>query len=118
MKKIRSTKKECDDLFREVIRNRYNSICQNCNSKYHPQVAHFISRGYYTTRWDINNACILCQRCHLRFTFKPLEWELWVVKRIGEAEYKQLKQKALAYQKIFYPDIMNDLIGQLELLHT
>lgn len=116
MKKIRPNKKTADDLFREVIRNKYNSICQNCSSKYNPQVAHLISRGYYTTRWDINNAVILCSRCHTYYTFKPLQWEDFIKNRIGEKKWKELREKALEYKKIDYQAIMNDLIEQLELI--
>ena len=115
MKKLRPNKKQADDLFREIVNKKYNSICVNCNSKYHPQVAHLISRGYYTVRWDINNAVILCSSCHVKFTFKPLQWEQWIIKRIGQFEYDNLKRKALTYQKISYPEIIEGLIGQLTL---
>lgn len=113
MKKLRLNKKEVDDLFREVIRGKYKSICVNCQSPYKPQVAHIISRSYYTTRWDIENAVILCLKCHMKFTSHPLEWEQWIIKRIGQEEYEALKRKALSYKKINYRELAAILSDQL-----
>ena len=113
MKKLRANKALADRLFRDIIRNRDKSLCQNCSSPFHPQLAHIISRRYYTVRWDTNNALILCAKCHARWTYHPLEWEQWIIKRIGQEEYETLKRKALSYEKINYKELVSKLSDQL-----
>ena len=108
-KKTKYNKILADSLFRDIIRGRDKSICQNCKSSYNPQVAHIISRRYHTTRWDINNALILCSKCHARWTYHPLEWEQWIIKRIGQSEYEALKREALSYEKINYKELITQL---------
>lgn len=114
MKKLKLNKKKCDQLFSELIRKA--GKCHRCGSIYRLQCAHIFTRGYYTIRWDIENAVCLCSKCHVYFTYKPIEWEDYIKPIIGEDKWRELRQKALTYQKIDYETIYNGLVGQLELL--
>src|SRR3990167_1123696 len=114
MKKIKYDKKLADKLFSELIRRP--AKCFRCGSIYNLQCAHILSRSYYTVRWSLDNAVCLCSKCHVYFTFHPLEWEDFIKPRIGEAKWLELRKRALAYQKIDYKATIEGLIGQLELL--
>ena len=112
MKKLKPNKLKCDKLFSEIIRKA--GRCLRCSSTYNLQCAHIFTRGYYTIRWDLDNAVCLCSKCHVYFTFKPLQWEDFIRPHIGETKWQELRQKALAYRKINYDEVMNYLMGQME----
>ena|SRR3990167_889481 len=112
IKKLKPNKAKCDKIFSEIIRKA--GKCLRCQNTYNLQTAHIFSRGYYTIRWDLDNAVCLCSKCHVYFTFKPIQWELWVVSWMGQEKYDNLKKKALEYKKINYDEVMNYLIKQIE----
>ena len=90
----RSTlKRKADKLFSLKIRE--GKVCFNCGSVKNIQCSHIVSRSYKNTRWDLDNAIPLCQGCHLYFTFRPLEWEQYIIKIRGASVLKRLKIKAL-----------------------
>lgn len=89
-------KKACDTEFSLFIRER-DRICQKClrgPDEVQLQCAHIVSRSYTKTRWYPPNAMALCSGCHVTFTHWPLEWEGFVVARIGEDEYRRIKLMA------------------------
>ncbi len=50
----------------------------------------------------------------MNFTYHPLEWEQFVISKIGNSKYKRLKRKALDYAtNIDYKKIIEDLINSL-----
>lgn len=85
---------KADRLFSLAIRERDGWACRCCGSHLSPQCAHIVSRRYSATRWSLDNAVCLCQRCHMRFTHDVLAWEDWVIERIGARRYRQLKLRA------------------------
>lgn len=58
------------------------------------QWAHIIPRGYHSVRWDEDNAFCLCSSCHMYYTYHPIEWEEFVVRKIGAIKYQELKFRA------------------------
>jgi 5-methylcytosine-specific restriction endonuclease McrA len=72
--------------------------CQSCGTTERLQCAHVVSRRYLGVRYDLRNAMCLCAACHMRFTHRPLEWEVFVTERMGEAAYIGLKRRALAFR--------------------
>lgn len=86
--------KDADKLFSLYIRDRDGNACRACGSIKAPQCAHIVSRRYRATRWSPDNAVCLCQACHMKYTFRPLEWEAWVEERFP-GRLVQLKQRAL-----------------------
>lgn len=87
-----------DHLFSKLI--RASGVCVKCGATSGLQCAHILSRRYANTRFDPQNAVPLCARCHVFFTHRPLEWEEWVVGRIGGDAYRELRKKALSDAKI------------------
>lgn len=61
------------------------------------QCAHIVSRGYMGTRWDFENAVVLCAGDHVYFTHHPEEWRLWVDLNFGPGYYDSIRRRALGY---------------------
>lgn len=95
---------ECDALFGKLVRARGG--CVECGSFEFVQCAHGFSRSYRATRWDDRNAFPLCRACHVRYTHRPLEWDVWLRERWGAVEYDAIRTKALSHQA---PD-MDELV--------
>ena len=109
-KKINKTrlKRQADTLFARIVRQ--DGACRKCGKTTQLQCAHIISRSYHSTRWSLDNAMCLCQGCHMYFTHHPVEWEIFVLKCIGEEAYKDLKKRALKYNtNIDYEKIISEL---------
>ena len=98
---------KADTLFSKIV--RLVGRCERCSGITALQCAHIISRRYLCTRWDLGNAVCLCARCHMYMTHRPLEWEEWVIARIGAQRYENLKRKALSICKPDYPAILDSL---------
>lgn len=96
MKKTKRTtlRNKADKLFSLAIRSV--GKCANCGGTENLQCAHVISRSYWPTRWDEDNAVCLDARCHIYFTHRPLEWEDWVNDHLGKDKRLELKQRAQA----------------------
>lgn len=66
----RPDKKELDKLWRECALLKYGNkrgnYCEypNCKKTDYLNVHHIYTRSHYSTRWDIDNAMILCSGCH------------------------------------------------------
>lgn len=86
-RKKRSDLELADELFSLIIRTR-DRYCQECGSSTVLQCAHGFPRGYYPTRWDDENAWALCRACHKSFTHRPLQWEDWMRRRMGDDAYE------------------------------
>ena len=94
-RKARAPYKVADELFSKIIRLRDQAVCQNCGKTDFPQCAHGFSRSYRAIRWDERNAWCLCRGCHTYFTHHPLEWDEWLIERLGERLHRDLKRQAL-----------------------
>jgi len=99
--------KKADKLFSDKIKSI--GKCEKCGKRKYLQTAHIISRRYKQVRWDLDNALCLCRACHLWGTNFPLEWEEFVLDKIGRISYDMLKTRALQYGKIDYEEIIKKL---------
>src|SRR3990167_5354484 len=90
-------KNKIDSCFSEIIRLRAGK-CEETNGKMNLQCAHLISRSYKSTRWDLDNAICLSRERHKYYTEHPLEWELFLEKKIGSVRLEELKERAIDYK--------------------
>lgn len=89
---------QCDAVFGRLV--RAPGRCVECGSTYNIQCAHGLSRRYRATRWDLGNAFPLCQKCHMFYTYRPLEWDAWLLDHWGRELYDELKCRALLGAKV------------------
>ena len=66
------------------------------------QAAHGISRRYRHTRWLLINGFALCQKHHMFWTHRPVEFEAWLRRAWGDSVYNDLQLIAL---RAFKPDV-------------
>lgn len=97
-----------DRWFSFYIRFRDNWTCRSCG-KYCPQrrlnnpdlvqakieCAHIFSRRHKSVRFDPKNAMALCFKCHERYTEDNPAWEAFVIEKMGEDEYNQLRVRRM-----------------------
>lgn len=103
-------RKECDRRFALAIKQRDNWQCVICGRTTGVQCAHIISRRYGSVRFLLGNAVTLCAQHHMFYTHRPLEWDEWVIARIGLAGYNELKILARAGTPwIDYEQILKNL---------
>lgn len=101
---------EADRLFSLVVRNVGSCGADDgrpCSGGL--QCAHGFSRRYRNTRWDARNAWCLCQAHHTYYTHRPIEWDLWMLDRLGVEGYVQLREAALATTKVDLEYILEGL---------
>jgi transcription elongation factor Elf1 len=91
----RNHRAEADRIFARLIRE--TGQCRRCGSTDHLQCAHILSRSYSATRTDERNALCLCRSCHMFFTHRPLEWDLWARQEIGSSVVDALRTLALTH---------------------
>jgi 5-methylcytosine-specific restriction endonuclease McrA len=102
--------KRLDKLIGPLVRSR--GVCEATERPHKGviQWAHIVSRSYHNTRWDLDNAFALCAGCHKFYTDRPLEWEQFVISKIGEDKLRLLKEKALTHEKVDYKKLYEELI--------
>jgi 5-methylcytosine-specific restriction endonuclease McrA len=76
--------KALDDAARERVRERDAWTCQRCGSRDYPQWSHIVTREYYCTRWEDDNAVIHCRDCHCWFTNHHTVGIYWFSKKWPE----------------------------------
>lgn len=59
------------------------------------QCCHILTRGYSTVRWFPGNALAGSSGCHVYYTHRPLEWESFVVAKLGQAHWDELRRLAI-----------------------
>lgn len=108
--------KTLDDLFREYIRKR-DQKCVRCGRDFGKlEVAHFYSRAKKSTRWDSDNACLLCFNCHYQWAHRePAEFADWWKLRLGD-KYNALTIRAhgVIFRVGDYPAVKLHLQGLIE----
>lgn len=90
-------RRQLDELFARKVKERDGWTCRLCHSRQSPQCAHLLSRMYAATRWDLDNAWTLCQRCHYRWTKRPAEWTMLLENKLGRDEYERLRARAFGF---------------------
>lgn len=85
-----------DTLFSLIVRAPGRCVILDCDKTTGLQCAHLFSRRYRAIRWDERNAVVLCAGHHHWFTHRPIEWDNWMMNRLGPALYVELRETALA----------------------
>jgi len=95
-KQRKASMRQADKAFSTYIKDRDGWACRHCGRvAVVMQCAHLVSRRYRAVRWSPDNAVALCAPCHVRYTFRPLEWEAWIEERFP-GRLAELKARALA----------------------
>lgn len=101
---------QCDVVFSKIVRSV--GYCQSGRDEHAGalQCAHGWSRSYKAVRWDRRQCWALCQGCHVFFTHRPIEWDNWMRKTMGDQLYAEIRRKALTYEQ---PDLQR-LLSELK----
>ena len=92
IKKQKSPRKLCDELWAEKVKKRANGCCEKCFSTNHLSAHHIYPRTIYALRYDLQNGVALCKRCHLYWAHKnALEFVDWI-KTIRNIEYLESRR--------------------------
>lgn len=102
--------KKADAIFGRIVRSV--GYCQSGRDSHAGalQCAHGFSRRYHVTRWNSENAWCLCQGCHLFFTMRPEEWQMWMESALGD-RYYELRDEAIHGDKPDMAVILSALEG-------
>lgn len=65
-----------DKKFSELKR-MHRQVCQRCGQRLKLQTCHIFSRKYYSTRFNEENAIVLCYACHNWFDTHKITACLW-----------------------------------------
>ena len=101
-----------DKWFSDITRSA--GRCLKCGTTQYLQCAHVFSRRYYAIRWDEKNAVCLCRSCHVYFTHRPIEWEMYITSEIGPDTYSALREKAMTYRKPDMGEMLDDLAARIQ----
>ena len=118
-KSLTTLKNKADKLFREFIKLRDHK-CQKCGkSNCKLDTAHIISRGVHQTRFDPDNALLLCSDCHMNWAHKrPLEFTEFIYEYLGKEKYHALiersHQQITPKKRDFYIGWIDSLQGEIE----
>lgn len=85
-----------EKLFHSAIRLRDKAQCKRCGSNVRLSASHIYPKGtYQKMRYDIDNALLLCYRCHIHWWHKnPIEaWE-WYTKTVDKNIQERLKLRS------------------------
>ena len=90
MKRGKSIKKICDELWSAKVKERAGGKCEICGKDKYIQAHHIVPRTNFALRHDIENGVALCRRHHLYFAHKdPLEFIEWA-KLKRDLDYLQM----------------------------
>jgi hypothetical protein len=97
------SRKKADIAFSKYIRlrdgTRRAQASENCSGSSMLQCAHVLSRSYGAIRVNPENAVALCASCHVFYTHRPIEWELWCRENLGDGTYDRLRSLALTHER-------------------
>jgi len=90
-----------DKVFSNFIRKR-DGKCKRCGSTTKPlDNSHYWERGRKGTRFDPRNCIALCRECHTIWEHqKNTEYMKWMIKWLGEEEYRALELRARTMMKM------------------
>lgn len=96
--------KKLDDLVAYMVKERDNWTCVRCGHEFPEEYgvnglrkapgldwSHIFGRRHHSTRWRLDAALSICCGCHTYFHDRPLEFEKFCRRRLGNAHYDLLK---------------------------
>ena len=95
-----------DDMCSEIIRLRALSRVSGCEYCGKPktikqlQCSHFIGRGNFHTRWDLDNLGGIDSHCHMDLDENPEIHEAWMAKHIGSKSLDNLVTRSRSTDKV------------------
>lgn len=117
--------KIADKLFAKEVKKRHEKNgychCVTCskamtndgNKNLH--CGHFVTRSVMKIRWDFDNARPQCAQCNMFKQGKPIQFEIALVRELGEERVKELKSigaKAEPIGREFVLNIIYSLRGR------
>ena len=94
--KRKTLKNKADKLYREIIHSKiYCEVCGSPGKNCH----HVIGRSNYNLRWDIQNGCLLCVKCHYQAHNNPVKFLDWFKKKRSTDYNYLLKYKHKLWDK-------------------
>ena len=104
--------KKLDAIFSKYIRRRFaeNDIseCYTCGKKDHwknLQCGHFMSRRFYSTRWDDKNCQVQCKGCNVFRYGEQFKFSVHLDKEYGEGTAEMLEYNSKQLLKISMPQL-------------
>lgn len=87
-----------DKLASEYVRRKAKGKCERCGRDYGDwkrlQCCHYHGRRMRNVRFDPTNLVALCFGCHQHFHEQPHEFDEFMLKRLGQAEFDNLNIRA------------------------
>lgn len=83
-----------------IIKDRKR--CEKCHKVRDLDPTHVFSRRYINTRWCLINVRAWCRECHDWAHANPNEFKKWIIKKIGQIAYDDLRKKAYMITAHFY----------------
>ena len=104
--------KKLDAIFSKYIRRRFAedniSECYTCGKKDHwknLQCGHFMSRRFYSTRWDDKNCQVQCAGCNVFRYGEQFKFSVHLDKEYGEGTAEMLEYNSKQLLKISMPQL-------------
>ena len=104
--------KKLDAIFSKYIRRRFaeNDIseCYTCGKTDHwknLQCGHFMSRRFYSTRWDDKNCQVQCKGCNVFRYGEQFKFSVHLNKEYGEGTAEMLEYNSKQLLKISMPQL-------------
>lgn len=102
--------RKADQLFSKLTRFRFNYTCQKCGKEYNEHntlslrnlgVSHYYGRSRENTRFDNDNATLLCNLpCHRRWEGEERgDYTEYMIERLGQKGFEELTIRANTYKK-------------------
>lgn len=110
-------KRKADELWGKAIRKDHCELADIGPCGGVIQACHLFSRGYMGTRYLLENGLSGCAGHNFYAEIKPLEWDEYIRRRLGEKEYGRLRDLALNFGRngghTDYTAIIADLSGRV-----
>lgn len=94
-----------DILFAQIIKYRDKRCVRCLRADGKLECSHIYSRRHKGTRWDEDNAKLLCFKCHRWWHENPFEAVEWVRSWMGERRYNALRMRASKITKFTKHDL-------------
>jgi hypothetical protein len=90
--------KEIDREFSKYIRSREFSCC-TCGSQKKLQAGHYISRRYFSLRWDERNVHSQCQSCNIFHEGNKPRYAIYLINKYGQEILETLDRESRIFKK-------------------